>query len=372
MLQAFVGTFSQSGGFGGGGTGVHSFRITGRDGSGVAHAVAPLPDPSFLVVSRRGLVYVGCHVNHFEGRPGGALVALDADGLQRTAVAMIDHPHVTSVSLDPGENHLLAASSFGGGVSVSELADDGSIGALRASITMPGRVLIPLGSAPDPVEVPGLSGMTVPALPMPHISTHPHCAVTDPAGRRVLVTDLAQNTVTAFDFDPATGQLSSPCTMAMGAGDAGPRLVLPHPSLPIAYVVNEINSTVSVLHLEHEFVEMQTVHTTHSRAPSSSAGLAVHPSGEFVYATNRSDGTVACFSVDTSSGHLKLFDVVDSGGRRPHNLALAPDGDLLFVANTASDDVTILRIDRRGRLSSTGAALRVPSPTCIVIAHRSA
>ena len=98
------------------------------------------------------------------------------------------------------------------------------------------------------------------------------------------------------------------------------------------------------------------------------AEIEVHPSGKFLYASNRGDDSIAVFSVDSETGALKLIEVVPTKGKRPRNFALDPTGSWLLVANQESDNIVVFRVDgATGRLTATGEAAHVGSPACVKI-----
>ena len=370
MTRAYVGTFSTSGTFSGSGEGVHAFDIDATTGEGTQVAIAILPDPSFLAYSyRHDVVYAACHVNRYDGEPGAVIVALRAADLTEIATRRIEFPHITYISLDPSERVLLAASSLGGGITTLPVLGDGSLGPVASAIRLPGEVLIEPGTTPEPIEVPGMPGITVPAMPKPGVSTIPHAIITDQSGEFALVPDLAQNTLNTFRLDATTGELSDRRSFPSMAPAAGPRQLACHPTLPIVYALNETNSTVSVLRLAAgDLAEEQAISTVAPGAPhASSSGVAVHPSGRWVYATNRKDSTIAAFEADADSGHLHVLEVVASQGERPYNVAVSPDGALVYISNNASGTVTAYRPGPDGRLAATGAELRVGSPTCALV-----
>ena len=99
---------------------------------------------------------------------------------------------------------------------------------------------------------------------------------------------------------------------------------------------------------------------------NSTAEIAVHPSGRFVYASNRGHDSIAVFSVDARDGRLTLLANTPTGGRTPRNFVIDPSGRWLLAANQRSDSIVSFAIDPQiGTLEPNGATLAVRRPVCI-------
>ena len=94
--------------------------------------------------------------------------------------------------------------------------------------------------------------------------------------------------------------------------------------------------------------------------------VQVHPSGKFLYASNRGHDSIAVFAIDQSKGTLTALEYVSTQGKVPRNFEIDPTGSRLFVANQKSDNIVIFRVDpKTGRLAPTGDVLHVPTPVCV-------
>jgi 6-phosphogluconolactonase len=101
------------------------------------------------------------------------------------------------------------------------------------------------------------------------------------------------------------------------------------------------------------------------------AEIEVHPSGKFLYASNRGDDSIAVFSIDAAQGILKEVEFVSTKGKRPRNFVLDPTGSWLLVANQESGDVVVFRIDgKTGRLTAVGETVHVSAPACVTFVPR--
>jgi 6-phosphogluconolactonase (cycloisomerase 2 family) len=144
-----------------------------------------------------------------------------------------------------------------------------------------------------------------------------------------------------------------------------------HPTRPFAYVINELDSTITTYAFDPEkgVLKPLQVHTT---LPSSYTGnntgaeIAVAPSGRFVYGSNRGHDSIAIFSIDQASGLLTSIGWEPTQGQTPRFFALDPSGEYLYAANQTSDTVVIFGVDRMtGTLRTTGEIVRVASPCTI-------
>jgi 6-phosphogluconolactonase (cycloisomerase 2 family) len=187
--------------------------------------------------------------------------------------------------------------------------------------------------------------------------------VTDPLGGDVLASDLGTDEVRRYRLDETTGRLRQRDPLVMPAG-SGPRHLIV--DRRYAYVVGELDSTVSVVDLDAErVVETVSTQPTARTAPSHPSAIRLSPDGRFLYIANRGPDDIAVLAVERSA--LELIGTVPSGGTHPRDLALDPAGAYLYVANQHSDAITAFRIDpATGLPEPHGPAFSTPSPTCIV------
>jgi 6-phosphogluconolactonase len=113
---------------------------------------------------------------------------------------------------------------------------------------------------------------------------------------------------------------------------------------------------------------IQTISTLPSKfaGESTTAEVVLHPSGKFLYGSNRGDDSVAVFGVDPKTGKLTSIERVPTGGKTPRNFAIDPSGEWLLAANQDSNDVFVFRVNREsGRLTPTGQSIDVNSPVML-------
>ena len=137
------------------------------------------------------------------------------------------------------------------------------------------------------------------------------------------------------------------------------------------YVINELANSVTAFEYDAErgtLESLQTVGTLPegSKVDNTTAEIVIHPSGRFLYGSNRGDDSIAIFAIDETTGRLTPLGNHPTGGKTPRNFAVDPSGQWLLAANQGSGTITVHRIDSEtGKLEATEHVVRVPSPVCI-------
>jgi 6-phosphogluconolactonase len=201
---------------------------------------------------------------------------------------------------------------------------------------------------------------------------HAHWIDAAPNGGFALVCDLGLDKVMIYQFDPAKGALmaNEPAFATVKPG-SGPRHLAFHPDGRFAYVINEMSNTVTAFAYDAQrgaLQELQTVPTLPAafEGRSTTAEIEVHPSGRFLYGSNRGHDSIAVFAIDPVTGKLTAVEHHPSQGKMPRNFAVDRTGRWLLAANQDSDNVVVFRIDpQTGRLTATGQAVAVGKPVCV-------
>jgi 6-phosphogluconolactonase len=350
---AFIGTYTSKTDS----KGIYSFRFDSGTGSLTSTAVAATtPDPSFLTVAHNEkYLYAVNELSEFGGKKSGAVTSYSIDAksgklvqLNQVASGGADPCYV---SFDQSGKYLLVANYTGGSVSTFPAAADGHIGPAAAFVQHTG-----FGPNKERQEGP-----------------HAHYSATSADNRFVVVVDLGLDEVVVYRFDPATGSLTpNDPPFAKLAPGAGPRHLAFHPNGKFAYVLNEVIPTVTALAYDSKsgsFSTLQTLSTIPKdfTAHNDTAEIVVHPSGKFLYASNRGHDSIAEFTIDAAKGILTLAGDFPTQGKTPRNFALDPTGKFLLAANQESNNIVIFRIDQStGALVATGQVAQVPAPVDIV------
>ena len=203
-------------------------------------------------------------------------------------------------------------------------------------------------------------------------SSHPHHCPYDRTGRFIVVPDKGLDKVFIYRLDAARGKLVPANPPDIGArSGAAPRHVDFHPTQPYAYVINELDSTITAYHFDPDKgalrpIQIVTTLPSTYTGNNTGAGIAVAPSGRFVYGSNRGHDSIALFAIEPSTGLLTSIGWEPTQGRTPRFFGLDPSGSYLYAANQNSDTVVIFRINQMtGKLSPTNQIVKVASPSTI-------
>lgn len=201
--------------------------------------------------------------------------------------------------------------------------------------------------------------------------SHPHSGTISPDGKYLFVADLGTDKITGltinYEKEEVLPTKDSKTIMQPGAG---PRHMSFHPNGKIAYVVNELDATVNTLDYDAStgsLTQKQSISTLPEGFTGDSwcADIHVHPSGKFVYASNRGHNSIAIFSVDEKTGVLTFITTEPTKGDFPRNFVIDPDGEFLWVANQNSGSIFIFKInDQTGGLTEVGN-IDIPTPVCL-------
>jgi 6-phosphogluconolactonase len=346
----YVGTYTKTS------KGIYAWRLNTATGQlqplGLA---AETVNPTFLAVhpSRRFL-YAVSEISSFQGQKSGAVSAFAIDPKTGKLSFLNQAPsrgagpcHLT---VDSRGRNLLVANYGSGSVAVLPISDDGR-----------------LREATDFVQHHGKS-----VDPKRQQGPHAHSVNLSPDNRFAMVADLGLDQVLVYRFNPAYSTLAAnePPFAKVNPG-AGPRHFAFHPSGKFAYVINELQSTVTAFTWAADtgtLSEIQTISALPKdfSGESYSAEVQVHPNGRFLYGSNRGHDSIAVLAIDEAQGTLTPVEHIPTQGKWPRHFGIDPSGTLLLAANQNSDNITVFRIDpKTGRLQAAGQSLEVGSPVCV-------
>jgi 6-phosphogluconolactonase len=343
--------------------GVYVSRLDGATGALMSpELVAETPNPSYLAVhpSNRWL-YAANEVGSFRDQETGSVSAFAVDpktgrlspvnqesSRGRGAVHLI---------VDKSGRNVLVANYGGGSAAVLPIGSDGALKPASAFVQH-------TGSGFDPRR---------------QSAPRAHSINLDPGNRYAYVPDLGIDKVMIYRFDAERGSLSAgdPPFAAVRPG-AGPRHFAFHPGGRFAYVINEIDVTLTAFAADAErgaLSEVETVSTLRLgetvQPGYSTADVQVHPSGRFLYGSNRGHDTIVVFAIEPKSGRLSYVEHESTQGSGPRAFGIDPTGRYLLAANQRSDSVVVFRIDQEsGRLTPMGHSIKIGSPACVKFVTR--
>jgi len=209
-------------------------------------------------------------------------------------------------------------------------------------------------------------------LDHPGSNSHTHMVKVSPDNNYLFIPDLGNDKIWSYKINHASKSLSKTMQeFGTVAQEAGPRHMDFHPTLDIAYVMNELNSTVYVFDYDPEtgnLTEKQTLSTLPSsfNGSNSTADIHVHPNGKFLYGSNRGHNSIVSYSIDETTGALSLLEHTSTEGEVPRNFAISPTGETVYVANQNSFSITSFHLNEEtGILDFTGNTLSIGTPVCI-------
>lgn len=323
-----------------------------------AELAAETKDPSFLAVHPTGWFLYAIDEGSDPARtPGRGVRTYGLNGrsgiltfLNEQSAGSAGPCHLT---VDHEGRSVLVANYSGGSVSALPVGEDGRLGP-------PAVVVRHVGSSVHPTR---------------QKQPHAHAINVSPDNRFALVPDLGIDQVRVYRLDATKPELvpHTPSAVRLPPG-SGPRHLAFRPDGRFVYVINELLCTVSVFAYDARRGELKDVQVISTLPPGetvrpgfSTAEVVVHPSGQYVYGSNRGHDSIVVYAVDRASGRLTHLQNEPTQGRTPRHFTLDPTGNWLLAENQASDTVVVFGVDpKTGRLSPTGQSITVPSPVCAV------
>jgi len=254
------------------------------------------------------------------------------------------------IAFDKTGKYALVANYTGGSIAVFPVQPDGHVGEASAFVQH-------VGSSINRERQEG---------------PHAHWIETTPDNRFAIAVDLGLDELLVYRFDAKKGSLTpkNPPYAKLDSG-AGPRHLAFSPGGKFAYVVNELQSTITAFAYDARNGELRKLKTVSTlpkdfTGANDTAEIEVHPSGKFLFASNRGHDTIALFSIDSKTGALTLVDHFPTQGKTPRNFEIDPSGNFLFVANQETNNIVVFQITpSTGRLTAKKQTVEVPAPVCL-------
>lgn len=320
------------------------------------YAVNGVVDPSFLTIGlTNSHLFAVNELLEYEGKPSGSVSSFvmdpktgDLKFLGKQASLGGAPCHITA---SINGKYLLVANYLGGNVSVFPVGPDGTIGPVTDLIQH-------VGSGPNKDR---------------QQSAHAHSITLDKKNNFAFVADLGIDRVMIYEFDRDKGKLKPNTTQPFfqTKPGAGPRHFAFHPKNKLAFVINELDSSVTSLAYDGKEGTLREIQTASTLSPdfkgiSTCADVHVSTDGRFLYCSNRGEDSIAVFKIDAANGKIERIENTPTGGKRPRNFAIDPTGTFLLAANQDTGNIVVFRIDKSsGKLQNTGNTLEIPAPVCL-------
>ncbi len=350
-LRVYIGTYT-----GPKSEGIYQLELDLASGKLEAKGVTKgVKNPSFLAIHpNEKFLYSVAEISDFNGKPAGGIAAFSINPQNGELTALNSESSVGAgpchVVVDRSGKCVLAANYGGGSVCCLPIGEDGKLSAATSFIQHE-------GSSVDKGR---------------QTSPHGHSINVDRNNKFAVAADLGLDKLLVYKLDAAHGKLAAndPAFTAVSGG-SGPRHFAFHPSGKYAYVINEMSLTVTAFNYDEaagKLTEIQTISTLPDGVmkQGSTAEVQVHPSGKFLYGSNRGHDSIAVYAIDQQTGKLTRVENEPTQGKTPRNFGIDPTGKYLLAANQSTDNIVVFKINAEtGALDPTGHSINVPSPVCV-------
>ena len=350
-FRVYVGTYTQ-----GDSKGIYQFDLDVTTGKASEPKLAvEATNPSFVAIHPSGnYLYAVSEVADFDGKKTGGVSAYRVDP-ETGALALLNAAasggggpcHLVT---DQAGKNVLVANYGGGSLACLPIKSDGSLDVASAVIQHEGSSVNERRQA----------------------GPHAHSINLDATNGFAFAADLGLDKVLVYGFDGDKGTLDAAAapdaTLAPGSG---PRHFAFHPTGKFAYVINEMLCTVTAFAYESETGALETLQTITTLPGEveegfSTAEVVVHPSGKFLYGSNRGHDSIVIYTIDGTTGKLTHVGNESTQGKTPRNFAVDPTGAYLLAENQGSGTIVLFAMDQdSGALKATGEVVNVPAPVCI-------
>ena len=358
----FVGTYTEPILFGTGkvlegkGEGIHVYRMEPDTGKmELITTNTGISNPSYLALnSNASHLYAVNELKEYQNESTGTVSAFAVNSkngeltyLNKKPTGGTDPCHLI---VDKTDQYVLLANFMSGSVCVLPIQPGGSLDDASDFIQHH-------GSSIDPNRQQG---------------PHAHAVTLDVSNRYAYVPDLGLDETLIYRFDSGSGKLVPadvpPVSVKPGAG---PRHIVFHPDGSLAFLINELDSTIDAYRYDWKTGSLSSIQTVSTLPPdfqgqSTCADVHVTPSGQFLYGSNRGHDSIVMYKIDRNTGQLEYIGHESTRGNTPRNFAIDPAGKFLIAANQDSDTIVTFRIDPpTGKLHATSQVTQVPTPVCV-------
>jgi len=337
-MTLFVGTYTDTES-----EGIYKLQFNPETGKiSNAQLAAKITSPSYLAISaQKDFLYAVQEINTFEDGAGALTTfSLQNDSLTELQTVSSKGAHPCHVALSPSGDKLAVSNYTGGNASVYKIGDDGKL--LGPSAFMNHKEY-------DTLQTP-----------------HAHMAKW--IGDDIYIADLGLDALIRYeDKDAKLAELNGIYKLPKGAG---PRHFTTTKKGRYLYIINELNSTISVYEKNNSGVydAHQVVSTLAQEYKDENACADIHVSadGRFLYGSNRGENTIVIFAINEETGGLTLVGREPVKGNWPRNFTIDPTGKFLLVANQKSDNIAVFKRDlEKGTLTFLNEE-KLSKPVCLV------
>lgn len=330
----------------GGSQGIYQYSI---DDNGILSKIGLATiseNPSFLARTVDGKYVVA--VNEIDSNNGNGTIEsyrIEGDILKKISSSSSGGAHPCHVSINK-IGQVIVANYTGGNVGLLNISKNGTLSDLLDVQRHDGKGTHERQEAP-----------------------HAHSSWFRPDGRGVISVDLGSNDLWFSEIENNKFIQEKEQKLSMEP-EAGPRHIVFHPNGKYLFVLNELDNTIGLIHMQED--GSYSLGETYSMLPGGftdfSKGADIHLSkdGRFLYASNRGHNSIAIFSVNDKDGSLKMVDTEATKGNSPRNFQLAMNDKFLVVANQKSDNIVCFKRDSETGMLTYVSQIEVPAPVCLL------
>jgi 6-phosphogluconolactonase len=319
-------------------------------------------NPSYLALDKeRRFLYAVNETENYRGKKDGAVSAFAINQQTGDLTLLNKVPShgkaPCHISLDAPGKTVMVANYTGGNIVAFPIKENGFIEEKSRNLHPPNT-----GSGPNKER---------------QEAAHAHWIGPSPDGKFAFAVDLGTDEVLRYNLNSEKAAVTIETfskTVAFAAKPgAGPRHMVFHPSGNYAYVINELNSTMTALAYNSTtgtFTELQTISTLPAdyKGENSCAAVKVSADGRFLYGSNRGHNSIVVYAIDSETGKLTLVQHQDTGGDWPRDFTLDLTGNVMLVANERSNSIVSFKVDKAtGNLAPTGHEVKVHKPVCLQV-----
>tara|TARA_B100000945_G_scaffold286989_1_gene258268 strand:- start:538 stop:1713 length:1176 start_codon:yes stop_codon:yes gene_type:complete len=340
--------------------GIYTFRIDRKSGKLTAvNQPAKTSNPSFVAIHPSGnYLYAVNEDAEFNGEKGGGItsfaIAPQTGALTKINSQSTHGEHPCHLTIDQTGKMVGVANYTGGSIASYRIGRDGELSSATTFVQHKGKSVHPRQQAP-----------------------HGHSIDVDPSNKYMAVSDLGIDKVLVYKMNSRKGTLTAHASVSTAPG-AGPRHFSFHPLGKFGFGINELNMTANAYRYDGRTGSLELLQTVSTLPPGekqqegqSTAEMYVHPSGNFLYGSNRGHNTIVVYKIDQQTGMLTYVENQDTGGSTPRSFGILPTGDYLLALNQASSTIVVFKIDARtGALKPTGEKVSCPNPVAAAFLAR--
>jgi len=335
--------------------GIYSLGFNSSEGKlSPLSSIGNVKNPSFLTLSKsKRFLFAVSELSEFKDEYGGGVSSFE---INPTTGEFSFINSVSSKGIDPchlivdnTDNYVLVANYGSGSVIVLPFNDEGILQEQTCFIQHAGSSV-----NPDRQQGP-----------------HAHSVSLDDQTGNVFVADLGQDRLVGYILDSVSGCLNkNQVSDFVGIPGSGPRHFDFHPSKQFAFLINELDSTITSFSYDQTLGSLSEISSVSTlpkgfSGQNTTADIHVAPNGRFLYGSNRGHDSIAIFEINPVSGSLTSIGHEFIRGSTPRNFVIHPSGNHLLVANQSTDNIVVFDVNEDGTLNFSGQDYKIPSPVCL-------